>query len=150
MDEQSKKAFDFAADLTKQLITLSTSIVTLTLLFSKDVLDPRWLAILIWILFLFSTMFGLLALMALTGTLAPVPQAHAIDTTSPPPPATGVGPQDKPLAIGDNVRMWSKWQVVSFGLAIFLTIFYVVIAMAKHKPTPEQPPCKCEIVLPKQ
>jgi hypothetical protein len=45
MDEQNKKAFDFAADLTKQLVTLSTSIVTLTLLFSKDLMDPKWMPV---------------------------------------------------------------------------------------------------------
>jgi hypothetical protein len=35
MQEYQKKAFDFAADLTKQLITLSTSIVTVSLLFGE-------------------------------------------------------------------------------------------------------------------
>ena len=33
---QSKKAFDFAADITKQWITLAAAIITLTVTFSKD------------------------------------------------------------------------------------------------------------------
>jgi len=38
MKENQKKAFDFASDTTKQLITLSTAIVTLTVTFSKDII----------------------------------------------------------------------------------------------------------------
>jgi hypothetical protein len=37
-EERLKKAFDFSADLTKQLITLATAIITLTITFSKDFL----------------------------------------------------------------------------------------------------------------
>jgi hypothetical protein len=36
MDERVKKAFDFAADLAKQLITLATGLIALTITFSKD------------------------------------------------------------------------------------------------------------------
>jgi hypothetical protein len=45
MTEREKRAFDFASDLTKQLITLSTSIVTVTFLFSKDSPGPKLLAV---------------------------------------------------------------------------------------------------------
>jgi hypothetical protein len=72
MDDREKKAFDFAADLTKQLITLSTGIVTITLLLSKDFVGPRLLALAAWSFYLLSTVFGLWVLMALTGTLAPL------------------------------------------------------------------------------
>ena len=39
MKENEKKAFDFAADVTKQLITLSTAIITITITFSKDIIN---------------------------------------------------------------------------------------------------------------
>lgn len=37
-DDTLKKAFDFEADFTKQLIALSTGVVALTITFSKDIL----------------------------------------------------------------------------------------------------------------
>ncbi|KQT20825.1 hypothetical protein ASG31_16700 [Chryseobacterium sp. Leaf404] len=40
VNEQEKKAFDFAADTVKQLITLATGIIALTITFSKDILGP--------------------------------------------------------------------------------------------------------------
>ena len=36
MDESTKKAFDFASDVTKQLITVASAIVTISVTFSKD------------------------------------------------------------------------------------------------------------------
>lgn len=152
MDTQSSKAFDFAADLTKQLITLSTSIVTLTFLFSKDLMEPRWLPVVIWILFLLSTMFGLWTLMGLTGTLAPVPQARPLaspETPGSPPPAGGEnagagGEDDRPLPMGGNVRFPSMLQIVTFGIAILFTMAYVAVVFTR--PVPPQTPapaCAC-------
>jgi hypothetical protein len=134
MNEQSKKAFDFAADLTKQLITLSTSIVTLTLLFSKDLLGPKWLAVLIWTLFLLSTVCGLWTLMALTGTLAPAPTASPLSNShrSNASPATDSADDSHSLQIGKNVRNPSTYQIVTFALAILLTIVYVPVAIFGH------------------
>lgn len=40
IDERTKKAFDFYADSTKQLITLSTAIIALMITFAKDILKP--------------------------------------------------------------------------------------------------------------
>lgn len=40
IDDGVKKAFDFAADLTKQLMTLATAILALIITFSKDFLAP--------------------------------------------------------------------------------------------------------------
>ena len=36
MTEETKKAFEFAQDTTKQLITLATAIIALTITFAKD------------------------------------------------------------------------------------------------------------------
>jgi hypothetical protein len=75
LDEALKKAFDFAADLAKQLLTLATAIITLTITFAKDFLPlaaspetKRW-ALYAWCAFLLSIICGVWTLMALTGTL---------------------------------------------------------------------------------
>lgn len=69
------KSFDFAQDLTKQLITLATAIIGLEITFAKDLvtnITDGLLQILLggsWVLFLFSIVAGIFTLMSLTGTL---------------------------------------------------------------------------------
>src|ERR1039458_9312351 len=70
MTEEGKKAVDFAADVAKQMVTLSTGIVTITLLFSKEIAFGRAWAVLAWIFFLISTLAGLWTLMSLTDLVA--------------------------------------------------------------------------------
>lgn len=73
MDEARKKAFDLAAEVHKQLITLATAIITITISFSKDVFgggqNPIALVKIAWVLYLASILFGIMSLMAITGTL---------------------------------------------------------------------------------
>src|ERR1019366_2203272 len=73
MDEKDKKAFDFAADLTKQPITLVTGTLALTITFSKDFLQKtpasaRLWALWAWGVLLASVVFGIWTMMALTGS----------------------------------------------------------------------------------
>jgi hypothetical protein len=137
MDERQKKAFDFAADLTKQLITLSTGIVTITLLLSKDLIGPRWLAVAAWTFYLLSTVFGLWALMALTGTLAPLKKN----------PAQPAGAGHREFEIGRNVRIPSILQVSAFGIATLLTLGYVFVAFAHpSKGSPPAQNCSCSCI----
>lgn len=73
MDEKDKKAFDFAADLTKQPITLATGTIALTITFSKDFLQKtpasaRLWALWAWGVLLASVVFGIWTMMALTGS----------------------------------------------------------------------------------
>jgi len=77
-----EKAFVFAADLSKQLISLSTAVIALTITFLKDVLGWKdaapikalrgttllWSG---WGSMLLSVAAGLMMLMALTGELEP-------------------------------------------------------------------------------
>ena len=108
MLEYQKKAFDFASDLTKQLITLSTSIVTISLLFGDHFPKQSKLALWAWAFYLVSSLFGLWTLMALTGTLAPIN-----------PPAS--------FDLGFNVRLPSGLQVLAFAIAIGITIRFVFV-----------------------
>lgn len=73
INERTKLAFDFAKEVTKQILTLATAIVTLTLTFTKefvsnDTIDVEYVYF-AWIAFLISIIFGLWTLLALTGTL---------------------------------------------------------------------------------
>jgi hypothetical protein len=105
--DYQKKAFDFAADLTKQLITLATSIVTISLLFGDHFPKHSRLALWAWTFYLISAVLGLWTLMALTGNLAPV---------KPPPTSFDLGP---------NVRLPSTLQLAAFAIALLLTIAFV-------------------------
>lgn len=70
------EAFKFAQDLVKQIITLATGVLTITLTFLEKVSGasgPKtaggWLTA-AWIVLIVSILAGLLALMGLTGALA--------------------------------------------------------------------------------
>jgi hypothetical protein len=133
MDEREKKAFDFAADLTKQLISLSTGIVTVTLLFSKDITGPKMLAVAAWATFLVSTICGLWVLMALTGTLAPTNQGTTQVVSNPQnklQKETGTQNANNSISLGNNVRLPSALQILTFGLATVLTLVYVFVAFS--------------------
>jgi len=74
MDDEFKLAFTFAADATKQIITLSTAVLAFTVTFCKDFLGDRAYIAKPWLLgswgcFVASNVFGILTLLALTGTL---------------------------------------------------------------------------------
>jgi hypothetical protein len=135
MNARLTKAVELIADLTKQLITLSTGIVTVTLLFSKDIFVPKHIAVWAWGFYLLSTILGLWALMALTGTLAPVSQS---------------APKDEDFPIKANIRIPSGGQIITFGIAVAFTIWYVFAAMYGPEPAPPPVPpptvvvCKCD------
>jgi hypothetical protein len=136
MTEQVKKAFDFAADSTKQLITLSTAILTLTITFGKDVLQkvPAGTTQKLtysWVIYLVSIFFGIATLLALTGTLDPIKKkARGKGTdqekvgTEEEVKAAGASEQgSQPFTIqGLNVRFFSILQILSFLIATVLVV----------------------------
>ena len=110
MDEKDKKAFDFAADLTKQPITLVTGTLALTITFSKDFLQKtpasaRLWALWAWGVLLASVVFGIWTMMALTGSLGRV--------------SSGV-----PSVYGLNVKLPSAVQIVAFIIGLLLTVLF--------------------------
>lgn len=124
MEERIKSAFDFASELTKQLITLATGTIALTVTFLKEIVHPAnkaelyemqdnkmWLFA-AWILFLISIIAGLLTMMALTGTLEPKdkPSSASILYT--------------PTVRGTNVTIPSIVQIVAFLLGIIFTAIF--------------------------
>jgi hypothetical protein len=72
MDDTRSKQFDFATDLVKQLITLATGVLAVTITFLHDVLGnaPASTSLKVsWALYLVSIPFGILTMMGLTGEL---------------------------------------------------------------------------------
>lgn len=119
-----EKSFDFAADVSKQLITLSTAIITITITFSKDVLggvaENRYWLLAAWIVFIFTILCGIWTLMALTGTLEPIDN------------------NDNGTSInGKNIRLPAILQILSFIVALALTITYGFKSINEDKNTTE-------------
>lgn len=133
MEENQKKAFDFAADLTKQLITLSTAIITLSVTFSKDIVggvDDSLVYLLIgtWAVYIVSIFLGLATLGALTGNLDPKPRKKIGEEGA---EETVVTPT---LTItSDNVTSTSKGQIYTFILALVLTCVYGYLSVSRRE-----------------
>lgn len=113
MDERTKCAFQFAQESVKQLITLATGVVGLSITFAKDfvktVPSARYVALSSWGAFLFSVVFGLWALLALTGTLDGGPSV--------------------PLSIrGRNVTIPTTLQILFFVIGLTLTVWFGAVA----------------------
>lgn len=111
MAKQAPKSFEFAQDLTKQLITLATGIIALEITFSKDLIHKipacaRSYVLLSWLAFLLSIVFGLITLMALTGNLTRLEKGL---------PAS---------IMRNNVTRPSKLQIGFFLLGLAFTICY--------------------------
>jgi hypothetical protein len=72
LSDRADKAFSFAHDTAKQLITLSAAIMTLTMTFLRDIApanaDTSWLEV-SWVLYLSSIACGIVTLATLTGNL---------------------------------------------------------------------------------
>jgi hypothetical protein len=117
-DERIKKAFDFSADLTKQLITLATGIITITITFSHDFVKnpaaaPKGLAYTAWYFFLASIFFGILTLSALTGDL------DAKDKTA------------EPTIFKPNIIIFSVPQFLTFFAGLAYTILFAPHSMKR-------------------
>jgi hypothetical protein len=111
MNPRTDKSFQFAQDTTKQLMTLSTGIIALTITFSRDVVKNPSVSghsLLLWALgaFLFSTVCGVVTLMALTGNLV------------------GAADDKEPSIYARDVRIPSMLQALSFAAALALTLLY--------------------------
>ena len=108
MEERNKKSFDFAQETTKQLLTLATGVLALTITFRKDIVKDAseaaqtWLEV-AWILFLVSTIAGVLTLGALSGNL---------------------DKKAEPSIYAHGIRRPSLVQLVAFAAAVVCTIVF--------------------------
>jgi|ERR1700726_1157481 len=140
-DEQAKKAFDFASDASKQLITLSTGVIALTVTFNKDFIGQNasgakgWL-VAAWFAYLVSIFFGCWFLLSVAGTFAKTLKPYLYDT---------------------NTVLPAYGQVVAFVIALVLTVVFgwqafgassakpgsTPIATVSPAPSPTLKPCVC-------
>jgi hypothetical protein len=111
LDEQTKTAFEFARDITIQLITLATGVIALEVTLLKDIVENapeavRMWALASWIVFGLSIVFGVATVLALTGTLQPKDSSKTPKIWEP------------------SVRRFSGAQIVSFLVGLSMTIIF--------------------------
>jgi len=140
MNPQNQMAFEFAADLAKQLITLSTGILALTITFTKDLLKrvpagKLWTLKAAWVGYFLTIVFGILSLMALTGILAPkdgCPECKLVTEKTAENAEKKIlhDPNNvKCLEIAKSARNSSKAQIISFLAATILVIAYGITTL---------------------
>ena len=150
-DIRVTKSFDFAADVTKQLIALSTAIISLCVaftdkIFSSDIAQAYsgWLLASL-ISFVFSIISGILTLMALAGHLGNPQNENRSDNQQGQlqQPSEGQPNQSQqtsspsPIYNG-NVRNFSMVQMITFILAIIIAVIYVCNASSASRTTPAE------------
>ncbi|MCX2743349.1 hypothetical protein OO013_05700 [Mangrovivirga sp. M17] len=136
MKPNEQKAFDFAADTTKQLITLSTAIITLTITFSKDIIGVTNISnsssiFWAWGIFILSVIFGIWTLMALTGSLQPMKKG---ETSNESESSTDKTSEEEPINInGLNVKIPAGIQIISFIAGLILTVSFGIASINSSK-----------------
>lgn len=118
MDENVKKAFEFASDVAKQLITLSTGIIAIVFTFSKDIVSKKASADFPTLmlgfacgLYFFSIVAGLWHLYALTGELESTTSNH------------------QPTTRGKNAIVPSIIQIIFFLVGTAMMIVYGIAVL---------------------
>ncbi len=117
MNDETKLAFEAARDTTKQLITLASAIIAVTITFSKDFVhsvekSDRIFALCSWGAFLASVFFGVWTLMALTGSLAAKPPEGTESATA--------------SIYGLNILIPSAMQMLSFMAGLLLVVIFAI------------------------
>ena len=110
-------SFEYAKDATKQLMTLATGVIALTVTFSKDFISTvpqeiKWHVTWVWVLLLISVLFGQICLMALTGILG--------SNKEPSPPLN---------IYNITVKTTSMIQVITFFMGLSLAIKFAIAAI---------------------
>lgn len=124
------KAFSFALEQTKQLITLATAVITISVSLLGNVLDElaggsmAWLRT-AWLAFLLSIVFGVWSIAAMTGALASTPQLWTAAPEAPSEGEAGGGDRaTEPHLFAFSIVLPSSLHVVSFLLGLVCTIIF--------------------------
>ncbi len=144
MEEREKKSFDFAGDVTKQLITLSIGILTLCIAFTDKIFSSEaahansWLIFVALSLFTISVLCGILTLMKLTGTIARNSRTREQLILNQSTPS-----RDNSNSANSNIydaytRIFSGMQMFSFLLAIIFSMAFVGCSLSKKLNVDEQ------------
>lgn len=110
VDDQTKLAFASVSELTKQLITLGTAVLTLEVGFAKAFAEKsvasQWQVQWSWIALLLSIVAGVWVLMAVAGKVAKASNLAAVDIYS------------------ASIRLPAFVQVVAFVVGLFFTAWF--------------------------
>jgi len=111
MKETKLKSFDFAVDLTKQLISLSTVLIAISITFFEKFSNNsnKWILIGSWIFLFLSIILGVFTLMTITGRLGQVKDEESINSLD---------------IYGKNITKCASSQILSFIIGIFLLIIF--------------------------
>ena len=114
MARNNTKAFDLAQDSTKQVLTLSTAVVTITIAFLKDIAKDapsgaRLALFIAWGLFGVAILAGVATMLNLTGRVA-----DAEDS------ADGINAR--------GIRFFAILQQAAFAAAVLATVVFGIIA----------------------
>lgn len=144
MDEREKKSFDFAGDVTKQLITLSIGILTLCIAFTDKIFSSEaahansWLIFVALSLFTLSVLCGILTLMKLTGTIAKNPRNREQLILNQNTPNIDNSNSTNSNIYDACTRIFSGMQMLSFLLAIIFSMSFVGCSLSKKQNVDEQ------------
>lgn len=109
IDARTAKAFDIATDVSKQLLTLSTAIFAVVVVFNKDIVPitdaSRHLLSAGWITMLFSMLCGAAVLMNCAGQLGNIEKIAA------------------PSVYAFSVRLCAVLQILTFVVALALVVY---------------------------
>ncbi|MCH8564633.1 hypothetical protein LTH96_02605 [Nesterenkonia sp. LB17] len=105
----NERAFDLVVEITKQVLTLSTGVIAISVAFLTDVARNsgdlvRWLLGVSWIVFLVAVIFGMLTLMAAAG----IQREAAVEGAA------------APTIDSRNLKRLGGVQLISFGVALLL------------------------------
>jgi uncharacterized membrane protein (DUF485 family) len=149
-DQRITKSFDFAADVTKQLIALSTAIISLCVAFTDKIFSSSaaqshsTVLLIALLLFVASIIFGIITLMALAGHLGRPKQKTSTDAqplqeeqpeNHQPSQQINTQTAQSPIYNG-NVRFFSMGQMMLFVAAIIVAMLYVWKASSTPVETP--------------
>ena len=128
MDTRTQTAFQGAADVIKQFITIATVIIAFTVSLSKDFIvnvapDAKEIAYQSWYWYLGSTILGLVALMRLVGIMgSDRPELSSLDHAK----------------VYDSVtQLLSFLQILTFVIGVICTIRFGVIAASSAQKAEE-------------
>jgi uncharacterized membrane protein (DUF485 family) len=151
-DQRIIKSFDFAADVTKQLIALSTAIISLCVAFTDKIFSSSaaqshsTVLLIALLLFVASIIFGIITLMALAGHLGRPKQKTSTESQSlqqgqqvnqQQNQQPNVQTTQSPIYNG-NVRFFSMGQMLLFVAAIIVAMLYVWKASSTPVETPSK------------
>lgn len=137
-DKYSAEGLKAASDLVKQVITLSTGIIALTITFLESIIQPvadgartvPWSLIVAWVLFVCTVILGMATLGTITGSLNALDLKQNGQQLTPDQRAAA-----EALADSQNVRHPARLMMGMFALALAFT---VATAFTLGEPPPEQ------------